>query len=139
MDFAFGWGVALLDLCGIFERGVGMFLGGSGGAADAIASGASADQKDCIAGGGFAAEDLRAWRGGDDRADLEAFGDIARVVNFGDFAGREADLIAVGGITVSGGAADFSLWQFSWKRFRKWCERIAGAGDAHRLIDIRAA
>ena len=109
LDFAFGWGVALLDLCGIFERGVGMFLGRSGGAADAIASGAATDQKDGIAGGGFAAEDLRAWGSGNDRTDLEAFGDIARVVNFGDFAGGEADLVAVGGITVSCGAADFPL------------------------------
>ena len=139
LDFAFGWGVALLDLGGIFERGVGMFLGRSGGAADAIASGAATDQKDGIAGGGFAAEDLRAWGSGNDRTDLEAFGDIARVVNFGDFTGRESDLVAVGGIPVSCGAADFSLWQFAWQRFRKWRERIARAGDAHGLINIRAA
>ena len=44
MNFALGGGVAFLDFGGVFEGGVRVFLGRAGGAADAIAAGASADE-----------------------------------------------------------------------------------------------
>ena len=96
LDFALGGGVALLDFGGVFERGIVVFLGGTGGSADAVAAGASADEQDDIAGCGGAAEDVGARGGGDDRADFEALGDVAGVIDFRDLAGGEADLVAVG-------------------------------------------
>ena len=58
LDLALGGGVAFLDFGGVFEGGVGVFLGGAGGSADAVAAGASADEQDDIAGRGGAAEDV---------------------------------------------------------------------------------
>ena len=119
LDLAFGGGVALLDLGGVFERGIGVFLGGTGGTADAVASGASADEQDHVAGCGRAAEDLGARGRGDDRADFEAFGDVAGVIDFGDLAGGEADLVAVGRIAARGDLADLLLREFAGQAFRK--------------------
>ena len=117
LDFALGGGVALLDLGGVFEGGVGVFLGGAGGAADAIASGAAADEQDDVAGRGGAAEDVGARGGGDDRADFQALGDVAGMIDFRDLAGGEADLVAVGRVAVGGDLADFLLRQLAGKGF----------------------
>ena len=137
LDFPFRGGVAFLDFGGVFEGSVGVFFGRASGAADAIAAGATADEKDDIAGRGRAAKDLGTRGGGDNRADFQAFGDIAGVIDFRDLAGGEADLVAVGRIAVGGDLADFFLREFAGEGGGEWRARIAGAGDPHGLIDIR--
>jgi hypothetical protein len=121
LDLAFSGGVALLNLGGIFEGGVGVFLGGTRGSADAVAPGASADEEDGIARRGGAAENLRARRGGHDGADFQAFGDVARVIDLRNLSGGEADLVAVGRVAVCGDLTDFLLRELAGERFRKWC------------------
>ena len=121
LDFALGGGVAFLDFGGVFEGGVGVFLGRAGGTADAVASGAAADEQDHIAGGGCAAEDVGTRGGGDDRADFKALGDVAGVIDFRDLAGGEADLVAVGRITAGGDLADFLLRELAGEGFGEWC------------------
>ena len=78
--FALHWRVALLHFGGILERGLGVFLGGAGGAAHAVAAGTAADEDDDVAGSGLFAPHVGARAGGDDRADLHARGDEVGVV-----------------------------------------------------------
>ena len=49
------------------------------------------------------------------------------------------NLVTTGDVTVGGDLTDFLLWQFAVEGFGKWGQGIAGAGDAHRLIDIGSA
>ena len=86
-----------------------MFFGGTGGATDSVASGASADEEDDVPGRGVASLDLAAGAGGDDGSDFHALGEVAGMIDFGDLAGGETDLVAVGGISASGFEADFAL------------------------------
>ena len=138
LDFAFGRGVAFLDFGGIFEGGFGVLLGGTGGTAYAIASGAAADEEDHISGSWRAAENVGAGGGGDDGSDFKAFRDIAGVIDLGDLAGGEADLVAVGGVAFGGDLADLFLRELAGEGFGKRGEGISGAGDSHRLIDVGA-
>ena len=121
MDFALGRGIALLDLGRVFKRRIRVFLGRAGGSADTIAAGAAANEQDHITRSGGTAEDLRARRGGDDCANFEALGDIPGVIDFRDLAGGEADLVAVGRITMRGDLADLLLRELAGKGFRKGC------------------
>ncbi len=128
-----------MDFGGVFEGGVVVFFRGTGGTADAVASGAAADEQDHIAGRGGAAKNVGAWGGCDDCADFEAFRDIARVIDFGDLAGGEADLVAIGRVAVGGDLADFLLRELAGQGFGEGDVGITRAGDAHGLIDVRAA
>ena len=136
LDLALGGGIAFLDLGGVFQCCVGVFLRRTGGPADAVAAGAAPDEQDDISGSGRAAEDVGARDGGDDRTDFEALGDVAGVIDFRDLAGREADLVTVGRVAAGSGLADFLLRQLARQRFGKRRARIAGAGDSHGLIDV---
>jgi len=95
LDLALGGSVAFLDLGGVVEGGVGVLLGGAGSAADAIASGASANEKNIVACVRATTEDVFAWSGCDDGADFHALGDVVRVVDLGDLACGEANLVTV--------------------------------------------
>ena len=61
------------------------------------------------------------------------------MIDLGDLAGGEADLVAVGGVAFGSDLADLFLGKLAGQGFGKGCERIARAGDAHRLIDVGAA
>ena len=117
MNFPLGGGIAFLDFGGVFDGGFGVLFGGTGGTANTIASGASADEEDDIAGGWAAAKDVGAWGGCDDSSDFKTLGDVSGMINFRDLAGGEADLVPVGGITFGGDLADFFLREFSWEGF----------------------
>ena len=96
LDLALGGCVAFLDFGGVFEGGFGVLFGGAGCSADAIATGAPADEEDDIAGGWRAAEDIGARGGGDDSTDFKAFRNVAGVIDLRDLASGEADLVAIG-------------------------------------------
>ena len=53
--------------------------------------------------------------------------------------GRKADLVAVGAVALGCRHSQLALRQFALQRFLRRNQRIAGTGDAHGLIDIRAA
>ena len=139
LHLALGGGIAFLNFGGILEGGFGVFFGGAGGPADAVASGAAADEENDVAGGGVAALHLAARAGGDDGSDFHAFGEVAGMVDFGDLAGGEADLVAVRGVSAGGFEADFALGEFVGKGLGEGGARVPSAGDAHRLIDVGTA
>ena len=116
-----------------------MTLRRTGRAADAVASGAAAEQDDNVARSGTLAHNVIGRCRGNDRAALKAFGNVALVVELGDMARGKADLVAVGRISRRRGLRQLALGELSGKRLRERLSRVAAAGDAHRLMDISAA
>ena len=82
------------------QRLLGVGLGGSRSAADAVASGASAQQDDDIAGVGIETLHILTRSSAHDRADLHALGKITGMIYFGDMTGGKTDLVAVARISV---------------------------------------
>ncbi|VWL96079.1 Uncharacterised protein [Collinsella intestinalis] len=116
-----------------------MGLGGAGGAADAVTAGAAAEQDDLVAGRGALAADVACGRGAHHGADLHALGHVAGVVELGDLAGGKADLVAVGGIAGGCGGHDLALGQLAGDGLGDGDGRVGRTGDAHGLVDVRAA
>ena len=56
-----------------------------------------------------------------------------------DLTGRQADLVAVGAVARSCGGDDLLLRQLALDGLLERGQRVARAGDAHRLIDVGAA
>ncbi len=132
-------GVALLDLraAGLHAVGV-MRLGGARRAADAVAAGAPAEKDDLVARGRALAAHVARRGGAHDGADLHALGDVAGVVELAHLAGREADLVAVGGVAGRGGAHELALRQLALERLARGDGGVGRAGDAHGLVDVAA-
>jgi hypothetical protein len=61
------------------------------------------------------------------------------MIDFIHLAGRKADLVAVGGISRSGGRYKFPLRQLPRKGPLQWPEGIRRAGDAHGGVDVASA
>ncbi len=116
-----------------------MRLGRTGGAADAVAAGAAAEQDDLVAGRRALAAHVVGRRGAHDGADLHALGHVAGVVELGDLAGGQTDLVAVAGIAGRGGGHEFALRQLAGERLGHGHGRVGRAGHAHRLVHIAAA
>ena len=116
-----------------------MLLGGAGGAADAVAAGAAAQQEDDVAGSRALAAHVGRIDGADHRAYLHALGGIAFVVYLTDVRGRKSYLVAVAGISSGGLAADHALRKLAGDGVGDPGADVAGASDAHRLIDICAS
>ena len=97
LNVPLGGRVALLNLRAAGGEGLfGMGLGGTGGPAAAVASGASAQEDHQIAGLRGFAHHVFAGHGRDHRAGLQPLGHKARVVNLLHLARGQADLVAVG-------------------------------------------
>ena len=139
LQLALGRGVALLDLGGILESGLGVFLRGTRRATHAVAARAATDEHDDVARSRHLAAHAITGTRGDDRADLHALSHVARVVVFGDQAGRETDLVAVRGVAGGRAGGDLALRELARERLLVRRERIAGARHAHRLIHVGAA
>ena len=140
LQLALHGGVALLDLGTVLLDGLDVVrLGRTGGAADAVTAGAAAEQDDLVAGRGALAAHVVGRRGAHDGTDLHALGHVAGVVELGDLAGGKADLVAVGGVSGSGGGHELALRQLAGKRLGHRHGRIGGTRDAHRLVDVAAA
>ena len=104
--------IALLDLCTAgFERFLGVLLGGAGCTAAAVAAGLAAEQDDDVARLGYLADDVLQRSCTDNRADLHALCNIARMVNLVYEAGSKANLVAIGGVARSSGLAQLALRQ----------------------------
>ena len=130
-------GVALLHLGAAGFHGLlGVGLGGTRRAADAVPAGVAAQQDDHVAGVGALPADIFRGGGGDDRADLHALGGVAGMVNLIHNAGGKADLVAVGGIARGGGGDDLPLGQFAGDGLGHGGQGIGRAGDAHGAVDI---
>ena len=130
-------GVALLHLGAAgFYRLLGVGLGGTRRAADAVPAGVAAQQDDHIAGVRTLPADIFRRGGGDDRADLHALGSVAGMVNLIHNAGGKADLVAVGGIARGGGGDDLPLGQLAGDGLGHGGQRVGRAGDAHGAVDV---
>ena len=139
LELAFLGGVALLHLGSAFGEAFGRVrFRGTGCAAAAVPSGLAAEQHDDIPQLGRSPHDIFSGGRGDDRADLHPLGDISGVVDLTHQPGREADLVAVGGIARRRTGDDLALGQLAGDGFGNGLERIGRAGDPHRLIDIAA-
>ena len=133
-------GVALLDLrTAGFERGFGVLLGGTGCAAYSVAAGASAQQEDYIARDGTLAAHVVRLDGAYYRSDFHTLGGIAVGIDFPDVGGCKADLVSVAGIAARGLARYHALRELAGDSVGDLGCNVARAGDAHRLIDVRAA
>ena len=110
-------GISLLDLrpAGL-ERLDCMGLGRSGRTADSVAPGRSAEQDHDIARRRPLPADIFRRGRGDHRSDLHALGDITRVIQFIDDAGRQTDLVAVGRVACCRLCHDRALRKLAWDR-----------------------
>ena len=116
-----------------------MRLGGTRSAAAAIAPCLAAQQHHHVPRRrNFTADVFRGSRA-NHRADLHALGEESVVVNFVHKPRRKADLVAVGAVARRRGGDDLSLRQLARQRLGIGPSRVCGAGEAHRLIDKRAA
>ena len=140
LDLALLGGVALLDFgCHRREGFQIVALGGAGRAADAVAARAAAQQDDHISGCGAFAPDVIGGRCRHHRAAFQALCNIAFMVKLRHMARGKAYLVAVRGIARRGGLAQLTLRQLAGKGFIKAYTRIARAGYAHCLMDVRPA
>ena len=139
LQLAFLRGVTLLDFATAgFERSLGVLLGGTGGAADAVAAGTAAQQEDHVAGRGALATHGGGTDGAHHRADFHALGCVAFGIDFPHVGGGKTDLVAVAGIAGGGLLGDHPLRQLARDGFGHGSIDIAGAGHAHRLIHVGA-
>ena len=140
LQLAFLGGVTLLDFAAAgFEGGLGVLLGGTGGAADAVTAGAAAQEEDHVAGRGALAAHGGGADGAHHRADFHALGGVAVGIDFPHVRGCKADLVAVAGVTGGGFLRDHPLGQLARDGVGHGGVHVAGAGDAHRLIHVGAA
>ena len=114
-------------------------LGGTCGAAAAVAPGSAAQKDNDIVRVGIFPDHIFSRRRTHHRADLHALRHIIRVINLFDQPGRQTDLVTVGRIPVGCAAHQLFLGQLSFQRIRHRHRRIRRAGHAHRLIDIPPA
>ena len=77
--------------------------------------------------------------GAHDGSDLHALGHVAGVVELGDLAGGEANLVAVAGVAGRGGGHELALRELAGAGGGDGDRRVGGAGDAHGLVDVAAA
>ena len=140
LELALDGGIALLHLgAALLEALDVLRLGRAGGAADAVAAGAAAQQHDLVAGGGALAAHVVGRRGSHDGAHLHALGHVAGVVELGNLAGGEANLVAVAGVAGSSGGHELALRELAGRRLGDGTRGVGRAGDAHGLVDVAAA
>ncbi len=107
-------------------------------AANAVTTRAPAKQHDYVAGGGSLAPHVIGRRGTYHGANLHALGDIARMIELGDLACGQADLVAIGRIALGGRGYELALGKLAWECLGDRRQRITCARDAHSLVDIAA-
>ena len=140
LELALLRGVALLDFgpAGLQRLG-GVGLGGTGGAAAAVAPGPAAQQDHKVARLGTLAADVGGRGRGNDRADLHALGRIAGVIELIHLAGGQADLVAVGAVACGGLGDDGALGQLAGHGLLNGLEGVGSTGHTHGGVDIGPA
>ena len=140
LQFPFFRRVALLHFAAAGFNGLdGVALGGAGGAAATVPSGASAQQDDDVAGFRHFPDHVFCRGSAHHSADLHSLGHIAGVVNFTDLAGSQADLVAVGGVAVGSAVDQLLLGQLALDGFAYRGQGVACTGNPHGLVDIAPA
>ena len=91
-----------------------MNLGGAGGPADSVASGAAAQKDDHIPRIRCLPDHVLPGRRSHNRADLHALCHIARMVNLLHISGCQAHLVPVGGIPLGRLVYDLSLGKLAF-------------------------
>ncbi len=114
-------------------------LGAAGGAANAVATGATAQKHDDVTRGRALAAHVLCRGGTHHGADLHALGHIARVIELVDLAGCQANLVAVGGVTRGGRGDQLALRQLAGNGVGHGNQRVRRAGNAHGLVHVAAA
>ena len=115
-----------------------VLLRGAGSAAAAVTAGAPAQQHNDIAGRRTRPHHILFGRGADHCADLHTLGHIPGVVQLGDLAGGQSDLVAVAAVTLGSAGRDLPLGQLGLQGVCKGGGGIAGAGHPHGLVHIGA-
>ena len=132
--------VSLLDLraAGFHAMGV-MRLAGAGRSPDTVPAGAAAQENDHIPRGGPLPAHVFLRGGGDDRADFHPLRRVAGMIKLIHDARRQANLIAIGGITRRGRGDQLPLRQLAGEGLAHRNRRIRRARHPHGAIDIRPA
>ena len=137
LELALLGGVTLLDFAAAGLQGrLGVLLGGTGGASDAVTAGAAAQQEDDVAGRRALTADILRLHGPYHRADLHALGGIALVVDLTYVCRRKAYLVTITRIPSGGLAADHPLRKLAGNSVGHPGGDVAGSSDAHCLVDI---
>ena len=137
LELALHGGVALLHLGAALLQALGALgLGRARGAADAVATGAAAEQDDDVAVTGLLATHVVGRGGAHHGTDLHALGDIAGVVELVHLAGGQADLVAVARVARRRGGDELALGQLAGQRVGHRHERVGRPGHAHGLVDV---
>ena len=140
LDFPLGGGVALLDFRAAGLNGfLGVGLAGTGSAAAAVTAGSAAQENNHVALFRVGTADIGAGGSAHYRADFQALSYIAVVIELGDLAGSQANLVAVGGVALSGPGGDFPAGELAVHGLGKGQSGVAAAGDAHGLVHIGPA
>ena len=140
LDLALNGGVALLNLgTRLFHAFHILGFGGTGGAANAVTTGAAAQQHNLVAWSRLFAAHVIGRRCAYHRANLHALGNVARVVQLVHLTSSKANLVAIGRIARSRRGNQLALGQLAFQRFGNGNRRVARAGYAHSLVHIAAA
>ena len=140
LQLAFDGRIALLHFSAVLLQGFDVVrLGGARGTADAVATGATTQQDDHVAGLRLLAAHMVGRCGAHDGAHLHALGNIAGMVDFVDLAGRQANLVAVGAVACGCLRHDLALGQLALQRLRDRRARVGSAGHAHGLVHVAAS
>ena len=116
-----------------------MGLGGTGCAANAVATSAAAEKNDDIAIFWTLAANVALRSCAYNGTNLHALCHVAWVIELRNLAGSKANLVTVAGITCSCRANDGALRKLSRKCLRNRNGWVCSASDAHRLVDVAAA
>ncbi len=140
MQLALGKGVALLHLrTAFFHRPLVVRLAGPGGTADAVAPRTPADQYHHIAAARALAHHILTRGGANHCANLHPLRLVSPVVYLVHQPCRQADLVAIGRISVRRLPGDLPLGQLVLHGILQALARVAAAGHAHCLVHIRTA
>ena len=137
MELTLNRGVALLDLGTVALNGSSVVgLGGTGCAANAVATSAAAEKNDDVAIFWAFTTNVALRSCAYNSTNLHAFCDVPWVVELRNLACSKANLVAVAGITCCCRAHNGALRKFSRKRLGNRNGWVCSARDAHCLVDI---
>ena len=140
LDLTLGGSVTLLHLCAAGLNGLlSVYLGGTGSAAAAVASGLAAKKNDQISRIGGLTDDILSGRCAHDRANLHSLCHIVGVINLFYIAGSQTDLVAVGAVAVGCAAYQLLLGQLALQCLLYRYGGICRSGYTHSLIYIGTA
>ena len=132
--------ITLLNLCAAaFQGFFAVGFGRSGGSADSVSSGPSAQQDNLISRSRTLSSNILCRCRTNDCADFHSLCHITRMINLIHQSGGQTNLVAVGAVSVGGGGHDLTLRQLALYGFCSRCQRISRTGHTHCRIYIASA